>query len=170
MKRYIELYLECIATKANVDLLYHIAGKIKTVRDISFDQDKEKDQNKGASPAKSKSKTPSPAEDEDEEMVEQGVEAKKNDEKDPNAVSCPTPCLTKADDQNLYALSELTQLIIRNKATQHGWAISSYPEKVGLPRDIFHNLKDPQAVNDVTPSRWRRAMADLVEYPKTLFG
>jgi hypothetical protein len=30
------LYLEAVATKDNVDLLYHIAGKIKTVRDVSI--------------------------------------------------------------------------------------------------------------------------------------
>jgi hypothetical protein len=48
-----------------VDLLYHIAGKIKTVRDISFDKEKDENGNE-VSPAKSKSKskTPSPAEDE----------------------------------------------------------------------------------------------------------
>jgi hypothetical protein len=33
----LELYLECVATKDNVDLLYHIAGKVKTVRDKSID-------------------------------------------------------------------------------------------------------------------------------------
>jgi hypothetical protein len=35
-KRILELYLEAVATKDNVDLLYHIAGKIKTVRDVSI--------------------------------------------------------------------------------------------------------------------------------------
>jgi hypothetical protein len=34
--RILELYLEAVATKDNVDLLYHIAGKIKTVRDVSI--------------------------------------------------------------------------------------------------------------------------------------
>lgn len=36
MYRILELYLEVVATKDNVDLLYHIAGKIKTVRDVSI--------------------------------------------------------------------------------------------------------------------------------------
>jgi hypothetical protein len=36
MYRVLELYLEAVATKDNVDLLYHIAGKIKTVRDVSI--------------------------------------------------------------------------------------------------------------------------------------
>jgi hypothetical protein len=67
-----------------VDLLYHIAGKIKTVRDISFDKE-QNGQDKQASPAKSKSKTPCPGE--DEEMPEEAAEAEKDDEKDPNTVS-----------------------------------------------------------------------------------
>lgn len=35
--RYIELYLECVANKDNVSLLYHIAGKIKTVRSVELE-------------------------------------------------------------------------------------------------------------------------------------
>ena len=38
-----DLYLECVATRDNVDLLYHIAGKIKTVRDGSINIDAEPD-------------------------------------------------------------------------------------------------------------------------------
>jgi hypothetical protein len=57
--------------------------------------------------------------------------------------------IIKTDEQHLYAISELTQLIIQNKATQHSWVISTPIEKVKLPNDIFHNLTDPQAVNDV---------------------
>ena len=37
------MYLECVATRDNVDLLYHIAGKIKTVRDGSINIDAEPD-------------------------------------------------------------------------------------------------------------------------------
>jgi hypothetical protein len=132
-----------------VDLLYHIAGKIKTVRDISFDKEKDENGNE-ASPAKSKSKSKTPSPAEDEEMTEEGAEPTGDDNKDPNVVSYADLNRLRADDQNLYALSELTQLIIRNKATQHGWAISTYPEKVRLPSDIFHNLTNPQAVNDVS--------------------
>jgi hypothetical protein len=56
MRRYLELYLECVATRDNVDLLYHIAGKIKTARDRSI-----------AIPEKD-------ASDEEVEMVEEGAE------------------------------------------------------------------------------------------------
>lgn len=31
--KYIEFYVDCVATQANVPLLYHLAGKLKTVRD-----------------------------------------------------------------------------------------------------------------------------------------
>lgn len=52
--------------------------------------------------------------------------------------------------QNLYALSELTQLIIKNKAARHSWTLSTYPGKISLPRDIFHNLTDIEAVKKVS--------------------
>ena len=35
--RFIELYVDCVATRENVGLLYHIASKIKTVRDSAED-------------------------------------------------------------------------------------------------------------------------------------
>lgn len=78
----------------------------------------------------------------------------------------------RADDENLYSLSELTQLIIRNKAHQHNWPISTYihpsqqakvdkkeggkqeekvvPKGISMPKDIFHNLSDHQAGLDVS--------------------
>ncbi|RXK35355.1 hypothetical protein M231_07377 [Tremella mesenterica] len=88
---FIALYLDCIATRDNVSLLYLIAGKIKTVRDSLLE--------------------------------------------------------APEDNENLYKLSELTQIIIRNRAQVHSWSITSYPGKIKLPRDIFHNLTDPAAVN-----------------------
>ncbi|KAK1921574.1 armadillo-type protein [Papiliotrema laurentii] len=49
------------------------------------------------------------------------------------------------DNTNLYKLSELAQIIIRNKAEMHRWNLQTYPGKLRLPRDIFHNLHNPQA-------------------------
>jgi hypothetical protein len=62
MSRYLELYLECVATRDNVDLLYHIAGKIKTARDRSIN-------------------TPEKDSDEEAEMVEDGAEPKEENAK-----------------------------------------------------------------------------------------
>ena len=47
--------------------------------------------------------------------------------------------------QNLYSLSELAQVIIKNRADFQHWTVTTYPGKIRLPRDIFHNLKDNQA-------------------------
>ena len=51
-------------------------------------------------------------------------------------------------------MSELTQLIIRNKAAQHSWPIASFVpkdnQKISLPSDIFLNLSNPQAGVDVS--------------------
>lgn len=33
--RYITFYLELVATSENINLLYHLAGRLKTVRDIT---------------------------------------------------------------------------------------------------------------------------------------
>lgn len=37
-------------------------------------------------------------------------------------------------------LSELAQIIIRNRAHQQQWNLTMYPGKVRLPNDIFANL------------------------------
>lgn len=68
---------------------------------------------------------------------------------EPNRVSSSLLTIRRmsSSGQNLYALSELTQLIIRNKAARHSWSVSTYPGKVKMPKDIFHNLTDPAAVN-----------------------
>lgn len=42
--------------------------------------------------------------------------------------------------QHLYMLSELAQMIIRNRAHQAQWNLTMYPGKVRLPNDIFANL------------------------------
>ena len=47
--------------------------------------------------------------------------------------------------QNLYRLSELTQVMIKHRAEAHHWPIAVYPGKIRLPRDVFHNLEGGNA-------------------------
>ena len=49
--------------------------------------------------------------------------------------------------QNLYALSELAQELIKGHARIHNWSITSYPGKVKMPVDIFRGLPNPEAAN-----------------------
>lgn len=42
--------------------------------------------------------------------------------------------------ENLYALSELAQLVINRRAHAQGWTVESYPGQVRLPTDIFKPL------------------------------
>ncbi|XAO21334.1 hypothetical protein I312_100083 [Cryptococcus bacillisporus CA1280] len=83
--RFIELYLDCLAHRDNVGLLFAIAGHLKAVRDRFSDNNKP-----------------------------------------------------------LYSLSELAQIIIRNRAEKHGWSVPVYPGKISMPRDIFHNAETPE--------------------------
>ncbi|OXM77000.1 sister chromatid cohesion protein PDS5 [Cryptococcus neoformans Bt63] len=83
--RFIELYLDCLAHRDNVGLLFAIAGHLKAVRDRFSDNNKP-----------------------------------------------------------LYSLSELAQIIIRNRAAKHGWSVPVYPGKISMPRDIFHNAETPE--------------------------
>jgi sister chromatid cohesion protein PDS5 len=59
-----------------------------------------------------------------------------------------------ADKQNLYVLSELANVIMRNKADVNSWPLSSYPGKIKLPKDVFHNLHTPAEVNQVCQKRF----------------
>lgn len=44
-------------------------------------------------------------------------------------------------------MSEMAQLILQNRAAAHSWPLSSYPGKIQLPKDGFHNLKShPEAL------------------------
>jgi sister-chromatid-cohesion protein PDS5 len=44
-------------------------------------------------------------------------------------------------------MSEVAQLILQNRAAAHNWPLSSYPGKIQLPKDGFHNLKShPEAL------------------------
>ncbi|WRT64749.1 uncharacterized protein IL334_001683 [Kwoniella shivajii] len=44
----------------------------------------------------------------------------------------------------LWTLAELTELIIRNRATKHAWSIPTYPGKIRFPKDIFHHADNPE--------------------------
>ena len=53
--------------------------------------------------------------------------------------------------QNLYALSELAQHLIKVRAHLHSWPLQSYPGKVKLYSDILRPLPSADAVNQVRP-------------------
>lgn len=42
MSKYVEMYIDCVATEQNAPYLYHLALKIKTVRDKDGDEDHDK--------------------------------------------------------------------------------------------------------------------------------
>ena len=46
--------------------------------------------------------------------------------------------------ENLYCVSELAQVMIRNRADYHHWSLNTFPGKIRFPRDIFHNLNTQQ--------------------------
>ncbi|KAG2124196.1 armadillo-type protein [Suillus clintonianus] len=91
MAKYIEFYLDLIASSDNVSLLYHLAMKAKTVRD-------------GQSHTYS---------------------------------------------ENLYAMSELAQELIKARAQARSWSLQSYPGRVKLPSDILRALPNPEAATKI---------------------
>jgi sister-chromatid-cohesion protein PDS5 len=127
--RYIELYLDVVASRDNVGLLYHVAGKIKSVQDIKYVKDVSKgtteEQEEYASLIKLKNEVCSASSDERHMLMKR---------------------------QSLWRLSELAQIIIRNRAEAKGWSITTYPGKVKLPKDLFHNLKTHADVLEVSGS------------------
>ncbi|KAI0305166.1 hypothetical protein B0F90DRAFT_1808987 [Multifurca ochricompacta] len=51
--------------------------------------------------------------------------------------------------ENLYALSELAQHIIKDLAKRHSWTLQSFPIKVKLPTGILRPLPNVEAVNKI---------------------
>jgi len=51
--------------------------------------------------------------------------------------------------ENLYALSELAQHIIKDLARRHSWTLQSIPVKVKLPTGILRPLPNAEAANKV---------------------
>lgn len=89
--RYLEFFLDSLASASNVSLFYYLATRVKGVRDA---------ESQGAS-------------------------------------------------ENLYALSELAQLVIKKRAAQQGWSIESYPGRVTLPGDIFKPLPSREVQREI---------------------
>ncbi|KAH8102266.1 armadillo-type protein [Cristinia sonorae] len=89
--RYIEFYLDLIASPDNIPLLFHLAMKAKTVRDA----------------------------------------------------------YSHLYSENLYAVSEMAQHLIKLFAAKHSWSVESYPGKVRLPGDIVRPLPSPDAANEI---------------------
>ncbi|ORX33887.1 armadillo-type protein [Kockovaella imperatae] len=57
---------------------------------------------------------------------------------------------TGGSDTTLYKLSELAQIVIRNRGNANHWTIPSYSGAIRFPRDIFHNLPNQDAVLENT--------------------
>ncbi|EMD34698.1 hypothetical protein CERSUDRAFT_116889 [Gelatoporia subvermispora B] len=54
-----------------------------------------------------------------------------------------------AFSENLYAVSELAQHLIKVRAKAHSWSLESYPGKVRLPPDILRPLPNAEAANQI---------------------
>ncbi|KZP25702.1 ARM repeat-containing protein [Athelia psychrophila] len=89
--KYIDFYLDLVATPDNISLLYHLAMKAKTVRDPE----------------------------------------------------------SHTHSENLYAMSELAQELIKNRTQAHSWSLQSFPGKVKLPPDILRALPSAEAANKI---------------------
>ncbi|KZT68344.1 hypothetical protein DAEQUDRAFT_812146 [Daedalea quercina L-15889] len=91
LAKYIDFYLELVANAENISLLYHLAMKVKTVRDA----------------------------------------------------------ISHVYSENLYAVSELAQHLIKARAKQHSWSLESYPGRVRLPGDILRPLPNAEAASEI---------------------
>ncbi|EGO03586.1 hypothetical protein SERLA73DRAFT_46084 [Serpula lacrymans var. lacrymans S7.3] len=91
MAKYIDFYLDLVASVENISLLYHLAMKAKTIRDAE----------------------------------------------------------SQVFSENLYAMSELAQELIKSRARSNSWSLQSYPGKIKLPSDILRALPNAEAVNKV---------------------
>ncbi|GJE86522.1 hypothetical protein PsYK624_026020 [Phanerochaete sordida] len=88
--KYIEFYLDMVCTSENFSLLYHLASRLKMVRDP-----------KG-----------------------------------------------HTYSENLYALGELAQRLLRLRGKQHNWPVETYPGKISMP-GIFAKLPSPEACREI---------------------
>ncbi|KAK4687777.1 sister chromatid cohesion protein PDS5, partial [Tremellales sp. Uapishka_1] len=114
--RFIELFLDCIATRDNIALLLYIAQKAKTVKDANPPQT----------------------------VVDEDVDT----------------------SEYLYRLSDLAQLIIRNRASVHNWPLQTYPGKVQLPKDSFQNLESPEEAQAIVSKMY--LSEDIVRWAQGL--
>ncbi|KAF9235796.1 armadillo-type protein [Melanogaster broomeanus] len=56
--------------------------------------------------------------------------------------------------ENLYAMSELAQELIRTRAQGRSWTLQSYPGKVKLPSDILRALPNPEAASKILKTQY----------------
>ncbi|CAB4432910.1 unnamed protein product [Rhizophagus irregularis] len=50
---------------------------------------------------------------------------------------------------NLYALSDLTEYLIRIKCKSCSWSLPTFPGHVKLPEDLFKNLPNPEVISEI---------------------
>ncbi|ORY30387.1 armadillo-type protein [Naematelia encephala] len=117
--RYIEFYLDCVATRDNIGVLYHVVSKIKTVVDIDSKDDVES-----------------------------------NRLKDPETRDGVGRQQIKDKNRVLYRLSELAQIIIRNRAEAMHWNLVTYSAPLKLPKEIFHNLTNIEEVREISRQKF----------------
>ncbi|OLL23274.1 Sister chromatid cohesion protein pds5 [Neolecta irregularis DAH-3] len=53
------------------------------------------------------------------------------------------------NSKNIYALSDMAQVLIKSKADQMGWIMQTYPQKVKLDKDIFKTLADSTTAAEI---------------------
>ncbi|KZS86994.1 hypothetical protein SISNIDRAFT_420245 [Sistotremastrum niveocremeum HHB9708] len=102
MSKYIIFYLDLVGTADNHPLLFHLASRMKTVRDADRD---------------------------------------------------------KLYSENLYAMSEMAQEIIKARASARGYSLTSYPGKVRLPADLFRLLPNAETATKIHKTSYLPAEA-----------
>jgi sister-chromatid-cohesion protein PDS5 len=67
--------------------------------------------------------------------------------------------------ENLYTLSELTQLVIKHKAARHNWRLEAYPGTFKVPSDTgLKPLPSPEAQKEIYSSVWLpQSIVDSIE-------
>ncbi|CAG8655996.1 17009_t:CDS:10, partial [Rhizophagus irregularis] len=56
---------------------------------------------------------------------------------------------TLDQSENLYALSDLTEYLIRIKCKSCSWSLPTFPGHVKLPEDLFKNLPNPEVISEI---------------------
>ncbi|WOO80532.1 Sister chromatid cohesion protein pds5 [Vanrija pseudolonga] len=123
--QFIEMFLDCVARRDNVSLLFTIANKLKTVCVIGEDIDDDKLRLFA-------------------DCANQRATADSDDETEWEREAALSPSI------NLWKLSEMTQILIRGRAHHHQWPLPLFPGKIRLPSDIFNNLPSPQIAQQVS--------------------
>jgi sister-chromatid-cohesion protein PDS5 len=70
---------------------------------------------------------------------------------------------------NLYVISEMIQVLIREHCASNNWILQTYPGKVGLPRDLFEKLPAEES-STVMKTIYLEAQSDYMKHrtqPKT---